>query len=123
MISTIKVECDLQTLMQILEATGNSRIAMAILDGTYVEPEIYPNMIGRWETKKVAVTASKDNPIGYGEDIEEQIPVMYHFVSYNPFTDELQYTYHDTWKRSNSMSLDAWRNLEYPFNDSDQAQY
>lgn len=120
MINKVKVECDLQTLMQVLNATGNSRVAMDILDGRYVEPNVYPTKIGRWETKKVAVTTDKDNPIGYGEDIEEKIPVMYHFVSYNPFKDEVEYTYNDSW-RTNTMSLESWNKLEYPFNDADQA--
>ena len=119
MISTIKVECNLQTLMQVLEATGNSQVAMTILDGTYVEPEIYPDMIGRWETKKYSTLTYNDG-IEETIEMEEQIPVMYHFVSYNPFTGEVQYYYNDSWKRTNSMSLDAWRNLEYPFNDTDQ---
>ena len=119
MISTIKVECNLQTLITVLEATGNSKVAMAILDGTYVEPEIYPDMIGRWETKKYSTLTYNDG-IEETVEMEEQIPVMYHFVSYNPFTDEVHYKYNDSWKRTNSMSLDAWRNLEYPFNDSDQ---
>ena len=120
MISTIKVECDLKTLMQVLEATGNSRVAMDILDGTYVEPNIYPTKVGRWETKKYNTVVMND--LGQEEtvEMEEQIPVMYHFVSYNPFTGELQYYYNDSWKRTNSMSLEAWNNLEYPFNDADQ---
>jgi hypothetical protein len=121
MISTIKVECNLKTLMQVLDATGNSQVAMAILDGTYVEPNIYPTKVGRWETKKYNTVVMND--LGQEEtvEMEEQIPVMYHFVSYNPFTGELQYYYNDSWKRTNSMSLEAWNNLEYPFNDADQA--
>ena len=119
MISTIKVECNLKTLMQVLEATGNSQVAMAILDGTYVEPEIYPDMVGRWETKKYS-TLTYNNGVEETIEMEEQIPVMFHFVSYNPFTNEVHYKYNSSWKRTDSMSLDAWRNLEYPFNDSDQ---
>lgn len=120
MISTIKVECDLQTLMQVLEATGNSRVAMDILDGRYVEPNIYPNKVGRWETKKHKTVITND--LGREETVEteEQIPVMYHFVSYNPFKNEVHYKYNDSWKRTDSMSLEAWNNLEYPFNDADQ---
>ena len=123
MISKIEVKCDLQTLMQVLEATGNSKVAMAILDGTYVEPNIYPTKVGRWETKKYNTVIT--NELGREEtvEMEEQIPVMYHFVSYNPFTGELQYTYTDSWKRTNSMSLGEWNNLEYPHMDADQAQY
>ena len=109
--------------MLVLEATGNSKIAMDILDGKYVEPDIYPTKIGRWDTKKHKTVVT--NELGQEETVEteEQIPVMYHFISYNPFTDELQYHYPDSWKRTNSMSLDSWNNLEYPFNDADQANY
>ena len=123
MISTIKVECNLQTLIQVLEATGNSKVAMEILDGTYVEPDIYPTKIGRWETDKYKTVIMND--LGQEEtvEMEEKLPVMYKFVSYNPFTDELHYSYYDNWKRTNSMSLEAWNNLEYPHTDSDQAQY
>ena len=112
MINKVKVECDLQTLMRVLEATGNSRVAMDILDGRYVEPEIYPNKIGRWDSKLV-----KDEN---GIEIEEKIPLMYRFLSYNAFKDEVEYTYNDSW-RTNTMSLESWNKLEYPFNDSDQA--
>lgn len=120
MISTIKVECDLKTLMQVLEATGNAEVAMAILDGTYVGPNIYPTKVGRWETKRYDRVIT--NGLGEEEtvEIEEEVPTMYHFVSYNPFKDEVEYAYNDSWKRTNSMSLDAWNKLEYPFNDADQ---
>ena len=120
MISTIKVECDLQTLMLVLEATGNSKIAMDILSHRYVEPNIYPTKIGRWDTKKHKTVIT--NELGREETVEteEQIPVMYTFVSYNPFTDTVTYKRNDGWKRQDNMSLEEWNNLEYPFNDADQ---
>ena len=121
MISTIKVECNLQTLIRVLEATGNSTVAMEILDGTYVEPEISHAKVGRWETKRYNKVIT--NGLGEEEtvEIEEEVPTVYHFVSYNPFTDEVHYKYYGT--RINNMSLEAWNNLDYPFDDTDQAQY
>lgn len=122
-ISTIKVECDLQTLMQVLEATGNSKVAMDILDGTYVEPDIYPDKIGRWETKKYNTVIT--NELGREEtvEMEEKIPVMYTLISYNPFTEQVTYTYEGSWKRTDTMSLKEWNKLELPWHDVDQAQY
>ena len=38
-VSTIKIETDLVTLMEVLDKTGNSTVAIQLLNGTYQEPE------------------------------------------------------------------------------------
>jgi hypothetical protein len=104
--------------MLVLEATGNSKVAMDILSGTYKEPDIYPDKIGRWETKKEKVLID-----GVETEVETKIPIMYHLESYNAFTKEVSYYYTDSWKRTNTMSLESWANLEYPWTDNDQVQH
>lgn len=113
MISVIRVECELQTLLTVLNATGNPDVAIKMLNGEYAEPFISDEKVARWETKKETLT--KINEYGKEEtvEIEEKVPVIYTFESYNPFTDEVSYKYYGT--RINSMSLYAWNSLENPY--------
>lgn len=115
MINTVKVECNLQTLMRVLDATGNPDVAIQMLNGEYQEPFIASEKIGRWDTKKYNTTVISS--LGEEETIEmeERIPIIYTFVSYNPFTDTVTYKRNDGWKRQDNMSLEEWNSLENPY--------
>jgi len=115
MINTVKVECDLQTLMTVLGATGNPTVAIQMLNGEYQEPFIASEKIYRWDTKKETIV--KTNEYGQEEtvELEERVPLIYTFISYNPFTDMVTYKYDGGWKREDTMSLKSWESLENPY--------
>lgn len=115
MINTVKVECDLQTLMTVLNATGKPEVAIKMLNGEYEEPFIADEKIGKWDTKKYNTTVI--NSLGEEEtvEMEERIPIIYTFVSYDPFTDTLTYKRNDGWKRTEGISLEGWNSLENPY--------
>jgi hypothetical protein len=114
MISTIKVECDLKTLMAVVNATNNPDVAIQMLNGTYEEPFIAGEKIGKWDTKKYS-TLTYNNGVEETVEMEERIPIIYTFVSYNPFTDTVTYKRNDGWKRTEGMSLEGWESLEDPY--------
>lgn len=115
MINTIEVKCNLQTLLDVVNATGNPEIAIKMLEGTYEKPFILTEKIGKWDTKKYNTTVISS--LGEEETIEmeERIPIIYTFVSYNPFKDEVTYKRTDGWKRTEGMSLEEWNSLEDPY--------
>lgn len=115
MINTIEVKCNLQTLLEVLNATGNPEIAIKMLEGTYQEPFILDEKVGRWDTKKYNTTVISS--LGEEETIEmeERIPIIYQFVSYNPFTDTVTYKRNDGWKRQENITLEGWNSLEDPY--------
>lgn len=115
MINTVKVECDLQTLLRVLDATGNTAVAITMLSGDYEEPFIANEKIGRWDTKKETIV--KINEYGQEEkvEMEEKVPLIYTFISYNPFTNQVTYKYDNSWKREDTMSLSSWESLENPY--------
>jgi hypothetical protein len=90
MISTIKIETDLITLMEVLEKTGNATVAAQILDGTYKEPEFL-------DGDKVS---SKDKD-GNCERLS--------FIRYDKWKDEVHYKHPNSWTRE--MSQLAWHKL------------
>jgi hypothetical protein len=105
MIKTITIECSLTDLMEVLNATGNAKIATDILNGIYEEPSYPKEIIGDHRSKKEKVTVE-----GVEEEIETITPVIYTAVSYNPFNDSVNYQYVDRWKSTcyDTMSLRAW---------------
>lgn len=115
MINTIEVKCNLQTLLDVVNATGNPEIAIQMLEGTYEKPFILTEKIGKWDTKKYNTTVISS--LGEEETIEmeERIPIIYQFISYDPFKDLVTYKYDDAWKRENTMSLKSWNSLEDPY--------
>lgn len=115
MISTIKVECDLKTLIAVVNATNNPDVAIQMLNGEYKEPFIKDEKIGKWETKKETIVKINEYEQEETVDMEERIPVIYTFVSYNPFTDTVTYKRNDGWKRHENMSLEGWNSLENPY--------
>lgn len=115
MISTIKVECDLKTLMAVVNATNNPDVAIQMLNGEYKEPFIADEKIGKWETFKHKNTLTINDGQEETVDMEERIPIIYTFVSYNPFTDTVTYKRTDGWKRTEGMSLEGWNSLENPY--------
>ena len=90
MISTIKIETDLITLMEVLEKTGNVTVAAQVLNGTYKEPEFF-------EGDK----ASPKDKDGKCDRLS--------FIRYDKWKDEVHYTYPNSWERE--MKLSAWYEL------------
>ena len=115
MINTVKVECNLQTLMQVLNATGKPNLAIQMLNGEYQEPFIADEKIGKWETFKHKTTLTNVDGVEETVETEERIPIIYTFVSYDPFKDEITYKRTDGWKRTEGMSLEGWQSLENPY--------
>ena len=105
MIKTITIECSLGDLMDVLNATGNAKVATEILNGTYVTPYYPKEIIGEFETKKEKVTVD-----GVEEEIETKIPVIYTAIGLNPFNESIGYLYVDKWNQTcnREMSLRAW---------------
>lgn len=92
-VSTIKIETDLVTLMEVLDKTGNSTVAIQLLNGTYQEPEFC--------TGDRASSPLKD---GTKE--------RYIFESYNIWTDKVNYKTVGSASWGRDMSRAAWENLE-----------
>ena len=115
MINTVKVECDLQTLMNVLNATGNPAVAIQMLEGVYERPSIADEKIGRWDTKKETIV--KINEYGQEETVEteEKVPVIYTLESYCPFSNKVTFTKNDGWKRTDDCTLEWWNALENPY--------
>lgn len=105
MIKTITIECSLGDLMDVLNATGNAKVATEILNGTYVAPYYPKEIIGEFETKKEIHIVNGDE-----EAIETKIPVIYTAIGLNPFTESIGYLYVDRWNSTcnREMSLREW---------------
>jgi hypothetical protein len=113
MIKTITIECSLTDLMDVLNATGNAKVATEILNGTYEAPSYPKEIIGDFRTKKEKVTVDGVHE----EEIEIKEPVIYTAVRYNPFNESVDYQYVDKWKHTcyDTISVRAWmkRDAEY----------
>jgi hypothetical protein len=109
MIKTITIECSLTDLMDVLNATGNAKVATEILNGTYVAPDYPKEIIGEFETKKEIHIVNGDE-----EAIETKIPVIYTAIGLNPFNESIGYLYVDRWNQTcnREMSLRAWMKLD-----------
>ena len=115
MINTVKVECDLQTLMTVLNATGNPTVAIQMLNGEYEEPFIINEKIGWWDIKKETIVKRNEYEQEETVELEERVPIIYHFISYNPFKNKVTYKYGDGWIYEDTMSLKSWEALENPY--------
>ena len=95
MIGKITIETDLESLNEILNATGNPTVATLILNGTYQEPVI--------DTRDRASTPLR-------EDAERK---QYIFISYDKWRDEVKYKEVGRWEQEISrkqwMKLDLWK--------------
>jgi hypothetical protein len=105
MIKTITIECSLENLMDVLNATGNAKVATDILNGTYEAPYYPKEIIGEFKTAKEKVTVD-----GVEEEIETKEPVIYTALSYNPFTNLVHYHFTNRYKMINDdhMDLRTW---------------
>ena len=105
MIKTITIECPLTDLMDVLNATGNAKVAADILNGTYVAPDYPKEIIGDFKTKREKVTVD-----GVEEEIEIKEPVYYKALNYNPFTNLVRYLYENSYghMREDDMDLTNW---------------
>jgi hypothetical protein len=105
MIKTITIECSLGDLMDVLNATGNPKVATDILNGYYKAPSYPEVIIGEFRTKKDKVRVNDVE-----EEIDTYVPVMYTAVSYNPFTDIIKYLYENSYghMREEEMTLSTW---------------
>jgi hypothetical protein len=91
MISTIKIEVELQDLLTVLGKTGNTEIAIQILKGTYQEPE--------FDKSDKASLPDKEGKIK-----------RYAYISYDIWEDNVHYKEEGHWTRT--MSRSAWENLD-----------
>lgn len=89
-VSTIKIETDLITLMDVLNQTGNPTVAIEILNGTYQTPDICTG-------DRVKLNHKSEN-------------VKVCFRSYDRFTDKVT-SYRDNWGHD-EMSRDEWNRLD-----------
>lgn len=89
-VSTIKIETDLVTLMEVLNQTGNPTVAIEMLNGTYQEPDI--------------CTGDKVKLNNKGEGVKAC------FRSYDRFKDKVT-AYRDNWGHD-EMSRDEWNKLD-----------
>lgn len=115
MINEIEIKCNLETLVKVLNATGNPTVAIQMLNGEYKTPCISREKIGDWETKKYNTVIT--NNLGEEESVEmeEKVPVIYTFESYCPFKDKVTYVVNDGYIHTDDMSLDRWCELESPY--------
>ena len=106
MIKTITIECSLTDLMDVLNATGNAKVATDILNGIYVAPDYPTEIIGDFKTKKEKVTVDGVHE----EEIEVKEPLIYKALNYNPFTDIVKYLYENSYghMREEEMNLSTW---------------
>jgi len=106
MIKTITIECSLTDLMDVLNATGNAKVATDILNGIYVAPDYPTEIIGDFKTTKKIVTVDGVNE----EEIETKEPVIYRATGYHPFTELVRYTYENSYghMREEEMNLSTW---------------
>jgi len=89
-VSTIKIETDLITLMDVLNQTGNPTVAIEMLNGTYQAPEI--------------CTGDKLR-LGHKDE-----PIKLTYASYDRFKDEVCYS-RNNWGHD-TMSRETWNKLE-----------
>ncbi len=106
MIKTIIIECSLTDLMDVLNATGNAKVATEILNGAYEAPSYPKEIIGEFRTKKEKVTVDGVHE----EEIEIKEPVIYTAIGYNPFTDLIDYHFVSRYNGNDrgQMSLRTW---------------
>ena len=110
MINTIEVKCHLQTLMTVLNATGNPEVAIKMLNDEYDAPFIPSEKIGRWDNKKQKCLVD-----GVEVEMDTPTPVIYTFQSYCPFKNKVTYLKDDGWKRTDDCTLEYWNSLESPY--------
>lgn len=100
MIKTITIECSLGDLMDVLNATGNPKVATDILNGMYEKPSYPAEIIGRFNTTK------------NDDGTETREPVIYKALSHDPFTDIITYESPRSPYRNESMGLKEWLHLD-----------
>ena len=101
-VSTIKIETDFITLMDVLNQTGNPTVAIQILNGTYQQPDIC-------RADKARAYSKKDEL------------VQMTFKSYDRFKDEVTYYRsgwgHDTIGREEWNKLQLWSEYQAQLDD------
>ena len=90
-VSTIKIETDLITLMEVLVKTGNSTVAIQMLDGSYQEPE-------------VCMFNMASSPDKEGKRTE------YKYKGYHKWKDEVSYSSENSYNRE--MNRETWNALD-----------
>ena len=93
MIGKITIETDLESLNEILNATGNPTVATQILNGTYQEPEIY-------KADRASTPVRKD-----------QEREQYVFISYDKWKDQVKYKEVGRW--TEKMDREDWEKLDF----------
>jgi hypothetical protein len=90
-VSTIKIETDLITLMEVLVKTGNSTVAIQMLDGSYQDPE-------------VCMFNMASSPDKEGKRTE------YKYKGYDKWKDEVSYSNEHSYGRE--MNRETWNALD-----------
>jgi hypothetical protein len=95
-VSTIKIETDLIALLEVLEKTRNSTVAIQMLDGTYQEPD-------------VCMFNMASSPDKEGNRTE------YKYKGYDKWKDEVSYysehSYNREMNRETWNALDSWASV------------
>ncbi len=106
MIKTITIECSLTDLMEVLNATGNAKVATDILNGTYVAPDFPKEIIGEFRTKREKAIVDGIHE----EEIEIKEPIMYKALNYNPFTNMVHFQCKNSYgsMRDDAVFLSDW---------------
>jgi hypothetical protein len=100
MVEPIKIQIAFADLLDVINAHSNPLVAMAILDGTYVNPLQDEDLEPRYHRHH---TIKKD------DDTLDHYSLL--FQGYNKWSDEVTFRkdYPKAWSRTETMSLQEWR--------------
>ena len=91
MIHTVKIEVDLESLVEVINNSNNPSVAIKLLNGTYQEPLVYQG--------DTASPPDKDGKVK-----------KYTFIGYDKWKNEVLFTHEGRWS-SDSMTVKAWNSL------------
>jgi len=101
MVTPIKIEISFTDLLDVINSHNNPAIAMAVLDGSYVNPITHlDEQLPRYH---------KNHHIKKDDDTLDHYQLI--FISYNKWSDEVTFKKDNpkAWSRTDTMSLQEWR--------------
>ncbi len=101
MVEPIKIQIAFADLLDVINAHSNPLIAMAILDGSYVNPITHlDEQLPRYH---------KNHYIKKDDDTLDHYELI--FISYNKWSDQVTFKkdHPKAWSRNDTMSLQEWR--------------
>jgi hypothetical protein len=105
MVTPIKIEISLSDLLDVINSHNNPAIAMAILDGSYVNPLGNDDRFPRYH---------KNCFIKNDDDTRDHYQLL--FKSYDKWSDKVTFIKDNpaaSWSRTDTMSLQDWRDTRY----------